>query len=182
MTIRGARETRLSSSSRYVGVNRQPAGSTRPPDPPARLPTARFGLPGGNAQVWQRELGYLAEGRRGDLAAVVAAPRLVHDDDRERPRVLHGREADERRDEVGLRVAALDGLLDGAGLAREPVAGDATSEAVPPGASTPSSMCRRRSAVCSLITLVPSSCATSSPPASRTSCGGRRTPPLAIAA
>ncbi len=47
-----------------------------------------------------------------------------HDRDQQ-ARVLRRREADERGDELGLRVGAVDDLLRGAGLAGERVAGDA---------------------------------------------------------
>ena len=62
---------------------------------------------------------------RGDGAAVVVALRVVDDDRDEQLRVLGRREADERGDELGVGVGAVDDLLRRTGLAGERVAGDA---------------------------------------------------------
>ncbi len=60
--------------------------------------------------------------------------------------------------------------------------GTSTSGAVPNGPSTPSSIVRSSAEVLSLITRVPSGSSTGSPSTDSISRGGRRVPPLAMAA
>ena len=91
--------------------------------PPSERRAARR-LARRDLQVRQRELHDPLEGRGRHGAAVDVAARRVDHDRHEQPRVPRRREADERRDEVGLRVAALDRLLGRAGLAGERVALD----------------------------------------------------------
>src|SRR4051794_4595225 len=77
-------------------------------------------------QVRQRERDDLLEGRRGHQAAVDLALRLVDHHGHEQARIAGRCEADERREVLRLRVAAVDrvGLLRRAGLAGERVAVD----------------------------------------------------------
>src|SRR4051795_3341699 len=83
-------------------------------------------LIGRDAQVRKRVLRDLAEGRRGDGAAVVAPlRRLVDDDGHEELRILRRGEAHEGRDELRVRVGAVLGDLGGSGLAGQGVPGDA---------------------------------------------------------
>src|SRR5438067_5341289 len=77
-----------------------------------------------NLEVRKGEGDDLLERGRRHRAAVDVALRLVDHDGHEQARVARGRVADERRDEPELGVAAHPvGLLGGAGLARERVAG-----------------------------------------------------------
>ena len=145
-----------SARRRSACARRSLRSRTRTPKPtPARTPIrtpsarrARRRLARRDLQVRQRELHDPLEGGRRHGAAVDVAARRVDHHRHEQARVLRRREADERGDEVGLRVAALDRLLAPCRSCRpacSPRPG--ASCAVPPGPSTPSSMCDTCSAV-----------------------------------
>src|SRR5829696_1374064 len=103
------------------------AGRIRRRSPPvAGRRRARVGLFGRDAEVREGEGGDLAEGGRGDRAAVVVAALGLVDDHRDQQaRVLGGGEADEGGDEFRLRIRTVFGDLGRPRLAGERVSGNA---------------------------------------------------------